>query len=348
MKKHRFMCVVLAILFVSLPAFSAGSKETQAQAASGTTLTVYTYDSFLGDWGAGPAIVPAFEQKTGIKVNLVSPGDAVEVLNKAISEKSSPRADIVLGISDDMAAQALASDLFEPYLSPALASIPDFVKFDPTHRLLPFDYGNFAFIVDTEKISLEQAPRSLEDLTKPEFRNKIILIDPRTSSVGLGLLVWSIEVYGEERYLEWWKAVSANALTIADGWSSAYGLFTEGEAPLVISYTTSPVYHVMNEDTTRYQALIFEEGHNATYEGVGILKSSRNKEAAQQFIDYLLTDAQAQIAVINSMYPANESVELPAAYQWAPKPGKTLELSPEAIEKNLDRWLTEWTQAVTQ
>lgn len=348
MRKHQFVCGVLAILFVLAPAFATGSKETSSGSASGTTLTVYTYDSFLGDWGAGPAIVPAFEEKTGIKVNLVSPGDALEVLNRTISEKDSPRADIVLGISDHMAPQALSSGLFEPYESPALAHIPDFVRFDRTNSLLTFDYGNFAFMVDTEKIPLDQAPRSLQDLTDPRYKNKIILIDPRTSSVGLGLLVWSIEVFGEDGYLAWWQAVAQNALTIADGWSSAYGLFTEGEAPLVISYSTSPVYHVMNEDTTRYRALIFDEGHSATYEGVGILKSSRNKDAARQFIDYLLTDAQAQLAVINSMYPANQDVVLPDAYDWAPKPEKTLSLTPETIAKNMDRWLTEWTQAVTR
>ncbi|AEC02164.1 thiamine ABC transporter substrate-binding protein [Parasphaerochaeta coccoides] len=348
MRKHQFMCGVLAILFVLTPAFGAGGKETPSGTDSRTTLTVYAYDSFLGDWGAGPVVIPPFEERTGIKVNLVSPGDALEVLNKAISERESPRADIVLGISDHMSAQALASDLFEVYESTALTHVPDFVRFDKTNRLLPFEYGNFAFMIDTEKISLDQAPRSLRDLTEPRFKDKIILIDPRTSSVGLGLLIWSIQIFGEDGYLGWWQDVARNALTIADGWSSAYGLFTEGEAPLVISYSTSPVYHVLNENSTRYRALIFDEGHSATYEGIGILKSSKNKEAARQFVDYLLTDAQEQLAIINSMYPTNEDVELSDVYDWAPKPNKTLSLAPQAIEKNLDRWLTEWTEAVTR
>ena len=81
-----------------------------------------------------------------------------------------------------------------------------------------------------------------------------------------------------------------NALTVADGWSSAYGLFTEGEAPIVLSYTTSPVYHVMNDNTTRYQALIFPEGHEATIEGIGIIKGTDKRAEAEAFIDFILTD----------------------------------------------------------
>ncbi len=348
MNKHRFFCVVLAILICTTAVYAQGSKEDVRTSEAQQTLTVYAYDSFTGDWGPGPIIVPQFEEKTGIKVNLVSAGSGVEMVQKAILEKDRPVADVVVGISDDMAVKALASGLFEAYDSPVLANIPQFLEFDGSKRLLPFDYGNFAFVYDTEKINPADAPKSLEDLTDPKYKGKVILIDPRTSSVGLGLLLWTIETYGEGGYLGWWEAMKDNVLTIADGWSSAYGLFTEGEAPLVISYTTSPVYHVMWEDTTRYQALIFDAGHSATIESAGILASSKNKDAAKQFIDFLLTDAQLTVATTNTMYPVNDAIELPEAFDWAPKPEKTLMLSSEAIEKNLDRWLTEWTMTMSK
>ena len=348
MNKHRFFCVVLAILICTTAVYAQGSKEDAKAVGSQRTLTVYAYDSFTGDWGPGPTIVPQFEEKTGIKVNMVSAGSGVEMLQRAIMEKDRPIADVVVGISDDLAAKALSSGLFETYDSPVLQDIPEFLRFDDTKRLLPFDYGNFAFVYDTEKISPADAPKSLGDLTDPKYKGKVILIDPRTSSVGLGLLLWTIETYGEEGYLAWWEAMKDNVLTIADGWSSAYGLFTEGEAPLVISYTTSPVYHVMWEDTTRYQALVFDAGHSATIESAGILASSSNKDAAKQFIDFLLTDAQLTVATTNTMYPANGSIAFPEALDWAPKPEKTSMLPYETIEKNLDRWLTEWTMTMSK
>jgi len=346
MNKHRSFVAVLAILLVSSLVFAQGKKETPP--SSQQEITVYAYDAFTGDWGPGPTIVTDFAEKTGIKVNLVSAGDAVEMLIKVIGEKHNPLADVVVGITDDMAAKAYEAELFEPYKSPALASIPPFLHFDPLYRLLPFDYGNFAFVYDTEKLSGDMIPTSLQELTDPKYKNKVILIDPRTSSVGLGLLRWTIEVYGEEKYLHWWEAMKSNALTITEGWSSAYGLFTEGEAPLVLSYTTSPVYHVTYEDSTRYQTTLFAEGHSTTIEGVGLLASSKKKEEAKAFIDFLLTDAQLMVATANSMYPTNSETVLPPSFDWAPKPGKSLSLDARSIEKNLDRWLTEWTQVMSR
>jgi thiamine transport system substrate-binding protein len=348
MKKHPIVCAVLAIFLLPAVLFAQGADETAASRPEQREITVYAYDAFCGDWGPGPAIVPEFEQKTGIKVNLVSAGDAVEMLTKAKSEQADPVADVVVGISNDMASKAYDSGLFESYDSPVLADIPSFLQFDPENRLLPFDYGNFAFVVDTEKMAAEDIPTSLAQLTDAKYKDKVILIDPRTSSVGLGLLLWTVELYGEDGYLSWWTAMKDNALTIAEGWSSAYGLFTEGEAPLVLSYTTSPVYHVMYEETTRYQAVLFPEGHGTTVEGVALVASSEHKDDAKAFIDFLLSDAQLEIATANSMYPTNGSVVLPDAFDWAPKPAKDLSVDPLRIEQNLDRWLDEWTEAMSR
>ena len=250
-----------------------------------------------------------------------------------------------MGISDDPASKAYESGLFQPYESPVLEHVDDSLEFDGEHRLIPFDYGVFAFVWDSE--SDVPATRSLDDLMDPVYKDKIILIDPRTSSVGLGLLMWTIDVYGEDGYLDWWRAVGQNALTIADGWSSGYGLFTEGEAPIVISYTTSPVYHVLWEDSTRYQALVFPEGHHQTIESIGMLATSRHKEEAKAFIDFILTEGQAETAIANSMYPVNDETVLPDAYEWAPVPDKVFSMDPEYVAANIDRWTEEWTQAMT-
>ncbi|MGE4454619.1 MAG: thiamine ABC transporter substrate binding subunit [Sphaerochaeta sp.] len=341
MNKHQFVWILVAILSLLAPLSAQGTQESDE-------LVVYAYDSFTGDWGPGPALVEAFTEKTGIKVSLVSSGDGMEMMNKVISEAGNPWADVVVGISDDMASKIYEADLLEPYKSNVLGDIPEFLHFDPTYRLLPFDYGNFAFIVDTEKMKEEEIPTSLASLTDQVYRDKVILIDPRTSSVGLGLLLWTIEVFGEDKYLAWWETMKDQALTITDGWSSAYGLFTEGEAPLVLSYTTSPVYHVTYEDTTRYQVAIFEEGHSTTIEGVGILASSKKKDEARQFIDFILSEGQLTIAMANSMYPVNSKTELPGAFDYAPKPEKNLSMSSETLAKNLDRWLTEWTQVMSK
>lgn len=340
MKKRTLLTILLTLLCSMALMAQAAGEET----ATGESITLYCYDTFSSEWGSGPTLIPLFEEETGIHVNVVSTGDAVEMLSRAIMEGDDCEADLIMGISDDQAGKAYESGLFTSYESPMLEYIDDSLEFDSMHRLIPFDYGVFAFVWDSE--GDVPAPTCLEDLKDPVYKDKIILIDPRTSSVGLGLLLWTIDVYGEDGYLDWWRAVGENALTIADGWSSAYGLFTEGEAPIVISYTTSPVYHVLWEDSTRYQALIFDEGHHQTIESIGILASSDNKEAAQAFVDFILSEGQAETAIANSMYPVNSGTELPDAYDWAPKPETTFSMDPEYVVANIDRWTDEWTQAM--
>lgn len=342
MKKHC-LSLVLAVLLIPATIWAGGKSEQSEDARQ--SITVYAYDSFVSEWGPGPLVVPAFEKKTGIAVNLVSAGNGGELLSRLVLERNRPQADVVIGISDELLSETVASDLLLPYESAALSQIPAFLHFDPTYALLPFNYGNYAFVYDSAKVT--EVPRSLEDLLDPRWSKSIILMDPRTSSVGMGLLEWTVAAYGDA-WLEWWKKVKPNVLTIADGWSSGYGLFTEGEAPLVISYTTSPVYHVLYEDSDRYRAVVFDAGNMAVIEGAGILRSSRNIDAAKQFIDFLLTEAQADIAVANIMYPVNQTVELPAAFDFAPKPQVSLMLESERIAKNRDTWLTEWVEVMSK
>ena len=329
MRKALSVIIIMMLAICSIFAQSTSEKTGQEQ----KTLTVYAYDTFCGDWGAASAVIPAFEQATGIKVNLVSAGAAIEVINKVRLEGEKTQCDVILGITDDIADKAY--DLLESYNSPYIETIDTKLVFDPQNRLIPYDYGSFAFVYDTQ--AGIELPTCLMDLTKEEYKGKVILIDPRTSSVGTGLLMWTYNALGED-WIRWWKTMSKNALTTASGWSSGYGLFTEGEAPIVISYTTSPVYHVMWEDTTRYQALLFTDGHEATIEAAGIVKGTKHREEAQAFIDFLLTAAQVDLANANSMYPVNGSIELPAAYDYAPVPEKIFTGSSELASQLVAQW----------
>lgn len=332
----KALSVILILMLTLVLSVSCDKKNDSEQKTVEKTLTVYAYDTFCGDWGAASAVIPAFEEATGIKVNLVSAGAAIEVISKVRLEGERTQCDVILGITDDIADKAY--DLLESYNSPYMDTMDPRLVFDPEHRLIPYDFGAFAFVYDTESGIVP--PTCLMDLTKDEYKDKVILIDPRTSSVGTGLLMWTYNALGEN-WVQWWKTMSKNALTTASGWSAGYGLFTEGEAPLVISYTTSPVYHVMWEDTTRYQALLFSDGHEITIEAAGIVKGTKHREEAQAFMDYLLSQAQIDLANANSMYPVNSKIELPAAFDYAPVPEKVFTDSSEHASQLVTLWTEE-------
>jgi thiamine transport system substrate-binding protein len=338
MKVRYFLIGALVFLMLAVPFGLTYAKDAD--------LVIYTYDSFVSEWGPGPKIVPKFEALHNVKVQLVSVGDAGQVLNRAILEKKNPKADIIVGVDNNLLARAIDAGILLPYRPDGLSTIPDDLVFDRSHRIIPFDHGFFAIVYDSKKI--DDPPTSLEDLANPRFKKKLILEDPRTSSPGLGFLLWTIAVYGE-RYTDYWERLMPNVLTITEGWDSAYGLFTSGEAPMVLSYTTSPAYHVEYEDTTRYRAAIFREGNYLQVEGMGILKGAPHPELARKFMDFILTEEfQNEIPLTNWMYPVNPNVKTPDSFRYAPKPKKGLSVDPFEIQKNQDRWIEEWLSIVTR
>ncbi|OQY38330.1 MAG: hypothetical protein B6229_06135 [Spirochaetaceae bacterium 4572_7] len=332
----RKILLIVSLLIMSTTVWSKAAKEEQTTEA----LTIYAYDSFTSDWGPGPQIIPLFEEKYGVKVNMVAFGDAGSVLTKIIDEKNNPVADVVIGIDNNLLAKAIKEDVLEPYTPKGLEKIEK--SFKGKNRLVPFDYGYFSVVYNSEMI--DTPPKSLEDLTDKKYAKSLILMDPRTSSPGLGFLLWTIAEYGDE-YLNYWNRLKPSILTITDGWSSGYGLFTQGEASMVLSYTTSPSYHVEYEDTTKYKTVVFDNGNYIQLEGMGIIKDSGNNLNAKHFIDFMLTiEAQNILPLTNYMFPVNGDVVLPKSFDGALKPEKSIELDYDVIAENYDKWLDNWAE----
>lgn len=321
---RRAFTVISILLFTVLPALGAFAEDK--------VVVVYTYDSFVSDWGAGPKVAAGFEKATGIKVKLVSKGDGGQLLSSLILEKGRSEADLALGLDNFLAPKALASGLFSPYASPLLSSIPKELRFDATNRLLPYDSGFFAIVWDSGKLA--NPPKSLEDLTKPEYAKKLILMDPRTSTPGLGFLAWTEAVYGPA-WKDYWKRLRPSVLTMAPGWDQGYGLFTSGEAPLVLSYAADTAYHLEEEKTERYKGLAFSEGGIRQIETAGILVGAKHRGNAEKFIDYLLSEeCQNMLPLTQWMYPANPKAKLPASYATVALPAKALSLDASRLTED--------------
>jgi len=337
----RIVLTTLALLFVCSSSFASGSKDSVARSATAepNEVVVWTYDSFTSEWGPGPAIAEAFKNETGITIRFVTQGDGGALLSKIIAEGTTADADVLLGIDQNLQQKAIDANILTAYKPQGAEKIPTKLILDSQYRLTPYDFGYFAIIYDSEKISAP--PKSLDDLTKKEFERKLILMDPRTSTPGLGFFVWTKAVYGNE-WKNYWKKLAPSILTVAEGWDTGYGLFTSGEAPMVLSYTTSPAYHLEFDKTERYRAALFDDqGHSVQIEGAGILKNSKRPKNAKRFMDFMLSQSfQKVIPLTNWMYPIVET-PLPPSYRIAPKPGKTVR-----AEAPTNSELTEWARIV--
>ena len=309
------------------------------------TLTVYTYDSFISEWGPGLKIGQAFEKDCDCTIEWVALGDGVAVLNRLKLEGAGTKADVVLGLDTNLTAEAAATKLFGKHgVDVKLARTP--VPWVDDY-FMPFDFAHFAVIYDSE--AMKVPPQSLDELVNGDPSQKIILEDPRSSTPGLGFLLWMKQVYGEKAG-EAWKKLSPRILTTTPGWSEAYALFTRGEAPMVLSYTTSPAYHVIAENVERYKAAEFAEGHYLQIEVAGLIEASPEKALAQKFLAFMMgAGFQDQIPTANWMFPAGTTTApLPAAFDALVKPKKTLIYSPLEVMQNRRAWIDEWLNAMAK
>lgn len=316
-----------------------------AAAAAKETLTIYTYESFTSEWGPGEKIKSAFEKTCDCEVAWVALGDGVAVLNRLKLEGKDTKADVVLGFDTNITDEARALGVFGKHgVDMARAKVPGGWT---DEEFLPFDYGHFAVVYDSEKMPVP--PKSLDELVNGDATQKIILEDPRSSTPGLGFMLWMKSVYGDKADAAW-KKLAPRILTTAPGWSEAYGLFTKGEAPMVFSYVTSPAYHVVAENVTKYKAVEFSEGHYLQIEVAGLIEASPKRALAQKFLDFMLSaDFQNEIPTTNWMMPAGEiSVALPEAFNDLVKPSKTLLYTPAEVNQNRRAWIEEWQKAMNE
>jgi thiamine transport system substrate-binding protein len=329
------------ILHALVPAFMVALC---GQALAKDKLTVYTYESFTADWGPGPVVKKEFEAECGCDLAFVSVADGVALLNRVKLEGASTKADIVLGLDTNLTADAKATGLFAPHGAVADVNVPGGWNDD---IFVPFDYGYFAVVYDTEK--LKTPPKSLKQLVEGSPDEKIVIQDPRTSTPGLGLLLWVRSVYGDKAP-EAWAKLKTKVLTVTPGWSEAYGLFTKGEAPMVLSYTTSPAYHIIAEKTERYQAASFEEGEYLQVEVAGITTTGAKNPLAAKFIAFM-TGPKFQNAIpeTNWMFPAGRTdAPLNPAFDRMVNPTKTLSFSPEEVAAHRKAWVDEWLAVMSR
>ena len=306
-------------------------------------LTVYTYDSFAADWGPGPAVKKAFEADCNCELKFVALEDGVSLLNRLRMEGKNSKADVVLGLDNNLIAAASQTKLFAPSnIDTSALSIPGGWKND---TFVPFDYGYFAFVYDKNK--LKNPPKSLKELVESDQKWKVIYQDPRTSTPGLGLLLWMQKVYGDKAP-EAWAKLASKTVTVTKGWSEAYGLFLKGESDLVLSYTTSPAYHIIEEKKDNYAAADFSEGHYLQVEVAGRLAASKQPELAEKFMKFITQPGfQNAIPTGNWMYPVTD-VKLPEGFSSFKKPQTSLEFTPEEVSELRAGWISAWQRAVSR
>ena len=341
---------------IFLIAFLVASCAPQATTSSvePQTLTVMTHDSFA----VSEDVVKAFEDANNARVVFLQSGDAGAVLNKAILTKDAPLADVLFGVDNTFLSRALEANIFEAYASPELTNIPDAFKLDSSNSALPVDYGDVCINYDKAYFADGSlaVPQSLEDLTKPEYANLLVVENPATSSTGLAFLMATIAHFGGG-YLDYWSALKDNGVVVVDGWETAYytnfsASSGQGPQPMVVSYGSSPAAEVFFAETPLDDAptasILGPDTCFRQIEFVGILSGTENRALAEKFVDFMLSQQfQEDVPLQMFVYPVNSRAILPDEFvQYAQAPEQAATLSPDMIAANRDQWIQGWTDAV--
>ena len=317
-------------------------------------VVLVTHDSFA----VSKPVRRAFERETGLTLKILQSGDAGEALNRALLTAGNPQGDVFFGLDNNLLTRALDEELFEPYESPELEHVPHEYVLDDEHRVTPIDHGEVCLNFDRGWFAARdlRPPRGFDDLVAPRYRGLLVVQNPATSTPGLAFLLATVARYGEAGWRSWWQRLRENDVLVVDGWEEAYTAWfsgasdSEGDRPIVVSYASSPPAEVIfaGRKVDEAPTAVVASTCFRQIELAGVLRGARNVDGARELIDFMLSPTfQTDVPTSMFVFPVRDGVALPPEFErFAVVPPRPLELSPETIGRNRDRWIREWTEIV--
>lgn len=342
---HILACVGLVVLSLVTVGCGRGSAVSDDRPKE---VVVLTYDSYVLPEGAAQD----FERRTGARITLIQAGDSADMLTKALLSAGSPEADVIFGVDDVLAQRVTGTDLLEVVDPSIQEQVPSRYRLDGPvgDRLVAIDHGEVCLNVDSEWFADHDLaePRTLDDLTAPRYRDLTVVSSPVTSGPGMAFLIGTVVTFGEDGWLDYWRRLDANGLTVRPSWSDAYYndyTVSGGSRPIVLSYASSPPAEVIFSEGRRSEpaSTIMEASCVAQTEYVGILKGTRNKLLAEDLVRTMLgRDWQEQLPLANFVYPVTD-VDLPEQFRtWAPPVDDPLRLPGGVVAADRERWIEQW------
>ncbi|GAA1798441.1 thiamine ABC transporter substrate-binding protein [Nocardioides hankookensis] len=350
MKSIRVYASVLVLAVATAGCSAVGNSTADDEPASQRVVLV-THESFV----LPKALQKEFEEESGYDLVVRASGDAGALTNKLVLTKDDPLGDVSFGVDNTFASRALDEGVFAPYD----ATLPDGadqfrLDGDDDHRLTPVDNASVCVNVDDTWFADHDLapPTTLDDLTKPAYRDLFVAPGATTSSPGMAFLLSTVAAYGDD-WPAYWTKLMANGTKLVAGWSDAYEVdFTQGggkgDRPIVLSYDSSPAFTIAGDGTSTTSALLDTCFRQVEY--AGVLDGAENPDGAKALVDFLLTP-QVQAALPESMYvfPVDSSVQLPAEWaKFAKQPTDPFSVDPAAIADNRDDWLRTWSDVTSR
>lgn len=337
----------LVISGLLLTACAKTNNDTKPTDTDSGQVTLVTHDSF----NLSAEALAAMEQAAGVKVTVLPSGDAGAMVNKLVLTKSNPIGDAVFGVDNTFASRALDEGVIA---DAGVSALPDSPAQGVDPKLVPIDFGDVCINIDKAYFADKgiPAPKTLDDLTKAEYKNLLVTPSPATSSPGLAFLLATVAAYPDDGYLGFWRKLKDNGAKVTAGWTDAYNVdFSasegKGDRPIVLSYASSPAFEV-NEDKSDSATVALLDTCFRQVEYAGVLAGAKNPQGAKKVVEYLLSDTfQQGIPGLMYMYPVSKKITLdPAWTTFAPVATDPKTVDPQKIAANREKWVNAWSEVM--
>lgn len=325
----------------------AASDVSTNDAAGKTQITVLSHDSF----DFPEELLDQFTKETGIVANIQPVGDGGTLANQLVLTKDSPMGDVVYGVDNTVSYRLAGQGVIE---EAGIPSPDEALNFTGEPGLVPIDHGDVCVNLDKTWFAEKNLahPQTFEDLAKPEYKNMLVALNPASSTPGMAFMLSTINHFGEDAWLRYWKDLKANGAKIADGWSEAFASdYSSGEGagsfPMMVSYGSSPAYFVNKAKTESTNAALPATCYRQV-EYAGVLSGSQHREEAKKFIEFMLTpEVQEAISGVTYMYPASKDAQAPEdLVKFGPLSDAPIVIPGDQVAKNAEAWLKAWQEAV--
>ena len=289
MKKMITIAMIVASLFLTLPLFAQGTKESADE--------VYVYSIMPEKYAS--VIFEEFTKDTGVKVNFIRLSSG-EALSRVIAEKNNPQVDCIWGGPSDTYDAGVKEGVFASYVPKEASEIPTNFKSAEGYwtgiGIIPL-----CFLTNTDFLANNnlKAPTSWNDLLNPAFKNGLQMADARTSGTATERIYSLVKVFGEQGAFDYQKKLNSNIQLYT---KSGAG----GALPVANGQAASGIFYIVDALDILHQGYPLEisypvEGVTYGVEASGMLANCKHPEAAKKLLDWASTKKLGEVMVANSI-----------------------------------------------
>jgi iron(III) transport system substrate-binding protein len=339
-KMKRISSILILSLLVLAAVFSNGAQESAVKPAEQASKELTLYYSHAADWT--DPIIKEFQDRTGIRVNLVGAGTG-ELVSRIKAEKDNPLADVLWGGGSDSYQSII--DLLQPYEHAEMNNVYEETR-DPGNRWHGTSIDPMVIIYNTNLVSEENAPKGWADLLNPAFSGSIAHADPARSGSAFMALIIQLEAMGGDNETGWkyMKDFVTNMKGKLLGSSS--GTFkgvSDGEYAVGITYEEAALRYQRSGANLKVVYPI--EGTAKVPSPIAIIKNCKNLENAQKFVDFILSkDVQEKLGDLNRR-SVRKDVVLPSVMVSNDNLGD-IPYDTVWVGENKDRILKQWKSLI--